>query len=95
MPRAIDGDDDDTGWRAAAARLLGLSPQSYMFRRWQQLHVNDDSDDLCWLAASTTMNPLLPQHIIDKAMADDPARARGEYSDGLYRRRSSPRTSYH
>jgi hypothetical protein len=38
-----------------------------------------DSDVLVWQASTRTMNPSLPQDIIDKAYEDDPASAAAEY----------------
>jgi hypothetical protein len=40
---------------------------------------NDASKTLVWRAPSRTMNPTLPQSVIDEAMAEDPAAARAEY----------------
>jgi hypothetical protein len=51
----------------------------YMARRSRELHGNDDADDVCWLADSRTMNPALPASVVEKALADDPARARAEF----------------
>jgi hypothetical protein len=62
--------------------LLGSSvhrKRGYMYRRFKQLHGNDDADDLCWYAPSTTMNPSLPQRIVDDALAADPYKAGAEY----------------
>jgi len=39
----------------------------------------DDSDVLVWKGTSREMNPLLPQSVVDKAMAADPANALAEY----------------
>ena len=62
--------------------LLGSSvyrKRGYMFRKYKELHGNNAADDICWLAPSATMNPLLPVNVVEKALADDPARARAEY----------------
>jgi hypothetical protein len=59
---------------STAYRKRGL-----MYRRWKELFGNDSADDICWVADTTTMNPLMPPAIIEKAMAEDPARARSEY----------------
>ena len=53
--------------------------RGYMARRFRDLHGNDDAEDVCWLADSRTMNPALPASVVEKALADDPARARAEY----------------
>jgi hypothetical protein len=53
--------------------------RGFMFRKWKELHGNEDAEDICWLAASRTMNPALPEAVVQKAMANDPARARAEF----------------
>lgn len=53
--------------------------KGYMHRKWKELHGNEDADDICWLSPSTTMNPALPSDVVEKAMQDDPQRARAEY----------------
>jgi hypothetical protein len=42
-------------------------------------HFGQDSDVLVWQAGTRTMNPSVPQAIIDKAYEDDPASAAAEY----------------
>jgi hypothetical protein len=62
--------------------LLGSSvyrKRGYMYRKFRQLHGNNDSDDLCWFAPSATMNPRLPGHIVDDAIGEDAPKARAEY----------------
>ncbi len=49
--------------------------QGYMFRKYKELHGNDDSGDICWFAPSRLMNPVLKKEVIDRAMAEDPAAA--------------------
>src|SRR6516165_9580730 len=44
-----------------------------------QRHFGQDSDVLVWKADTRTMNPSVPQAIIDKAYEDDPASASAEY----------------
>src|SRR5262249_11323025 len=44
-----------------------------------QKHYGQDCDVLVWQAATRTMNPSVPQAIIDKAYEDDPASASAEY----------------
>jgi hypothetical protein len=64
--------------------LLGSSvyrKRGFMHRMYRKLHGNDESDDLCWFASSRTMNPRLPQSIVDKAIANDAAKARAEYEN--------------
>jgi hypothetical protein len=53
--------------------------RGFMFRKWKELCGNDEADDICWLAPSAMMNPALPSKVIERALADDLARARGEY----------------
>jgi hypothetical protein len=53
--------------------------RGYMYRKFRQLHGADASEDICWAAPSTTMNLKLPQHVVDKAMAEDPYKAGAEY----------------
>ena len=62
--------------------LLGSSvyrKRGYMYRKYKQLHGNDDSDDLCWLAPSAKMNPRLPPEVVEKALAEDSYKAGAEY----------------
>ena len=62
--------------------MLGSSvhrKRGYMYRKYKQLHGNDDSEDICWFAPSAVMNPKLPQHVIDRALAEDAPRARAEF----------------
>jgi len=62
--------------------LLGSSvhrKKGYMYRKYKQLHGNEDTDDICWFAPSAMMNPKLPQDIVEKALAEDAAKAGAEY----------------
>jgi hypothetical protein len=62
--------------------LLGSSvyrKRGYMYRKFRELHGNDDSDDLCWFAPSAVMNPRLPAHMVDAALSEDPARGGAEF----------------
>jgi hypothetical protein len=62
--------------------LLGSSVHrkvGYMHRQYKKLHGNDDSEDICWFAPSAVMNPVLPAHVIDKALAEDAPKARAEF----------------
>jgi hypothetical protein len=65
--------------------LLGSSVyrrRGFMYRMYRKLHGNDAAEDnLCWFAPSRVMNPKLPQSIIDKAIANDAAKARAEYEN--------------
>ncbi len=53
--------------------------RGYMARRFRELHGNDEAEDICWLASSQVMNPALPDSVVEKALADDPQRARAEF----------------
>jgi hypothetical protein len=53
--------------------------RGYMYRKFKELHGNNEAEDICWLAPSRVMNPLLPEKIVTKAMASDPQRARAEF----------------
>jgi hypothetical protein len=62
--------------------MLGSSvhrKRGYMYRKYRQLHGNDDTDDMCWFAPSSVMNPQLPAHAVDKALAEDAPKARAEF----------------
>jgi hypothetical protein len=54
--------------------LLGSSvhrKRGCMYRKFKQLHGHDEAEDqIVWFAPSTMMNPRLPQHVVDKAMAE-------------------------
>jgi hypothetical protein len=63
-------------------KLIALSsPYARRGVLWDQYrrHFGRDSPVLVAQAASTTMNPLLPQRVVDDAMNDDAARACAEY----------------
>jgi hypothetical protein len=62
--------------------LLGSSvhrKRGYMFRKWKELYGDDESESVCWFAPSAVMNPKLPAHVVDRALAEDPHKARAEY----------------
>ena len=62
--------------------MLGSSvyrKRGFMYRKFKQLHGNEDSDDICWFAPSAMMNPQLPTHVVDRARAEDAPRARAEF----------------
>jgi hypothetical protein len=50
-----------------------------MYRRWKELHGNDDAEAIVWLASSRTMNPALPEQVVAKAKAKDSQRANAEF----------------
>jgi hypothetical protein len=62
--------------------MLGSSvyrKRGYMYRKFRQLHGNDDAEDIVWFAPSSVMNPSLPASAIDKALEEDAAKARAEF----------------
>jgi len=62
--------------------MLGSSvfrKKGYMYRQYRKLFGKEHADSLCWFATSQTMNPLLPQRVIDKALARDSEKARAEF----------------
>jgi hypothetical protein len=64
--------------------LLGSSVfrrRGYMYRQFKTLHGNSDADAdaICWFAPSQTMNPKLPQSVIDAALAEDRLKFSAEY----------------
>jgi len=62
--------------------MLGSSvyrKRGFMYRKYKELHGNDDAEDVCWFAASSTMNPLLPASAVDKALEEDAHKARAEF----------------
>ena len=64
------------------AMLIALSSpyaqKGELYRAFRD-HYGRDGDVLVWKAPSRTMNPTVPQAVIDKAYADDPASAAAEY----------------
>jgi hypothetical protein len=89
--------NSDTEVVAAAEPSLSMCPdggllalgssvhrkRGYMHAQWKKLWGVDNSEDetLVWFAASKVMNPRLPQHVIDAALARDPQRARAEFQN--------------
>jgi hypothetical protein len=62
--------------------MLGSSvyrKRGYMHRKWRELFGNDEAEDICWFAPSAVMNPKLPARVVDRALAEDPVKARAEY----------------
>ncbi len=50
-----------------------------MFRQYAEQWGRADSDTLVWFAPSAVMNPQLPKHVVDRALATNPAKARAEF----------------
>jgi hypothetical protein len=64
--------------------MLGSSVHrrvGFMYRQYKKLFGNDDTDDICWFAPSSVMNPVLPAHVIDRALSEDAPKARAEYQN--------------
>src|SRR5205823_6171710 len=65
------------------ALLVGISsPYSRHGVMWDahRFHFGKDGDPvLVWQSPTRTMNPLLPQSVVDAAMAEDETAARAEY----------------
>lgn len=65
------------------ALLLGLSSpyarRGELWKAYQQHHGRDASPVLVWQAATRTMNPSVPQDVIDQAYADDDIAAAAEF----------------
>ena len=62
--------------------MLGSSvyrKRGYMHRKWRELFGNDEAEDICWFAPSAVMNPKLPARVVERALAEDPVKARAEY----------------
>lgn len=63
--------------------LIGISspytPSGWAHGQWKRHFGNDATNTLVWMAPSRTMNPTLPQKVVDDAMAEDPEGASSEY----------------
>lgn len=62
--------------------MLGSSvyrKRGYVWRQFKKLHGNDETDDVCWFAPSAVMNPRLPAHVVETALAEDACKAGAEY----------------
>jgi hypothetical protein len=55
-----------------------------MYRRWKELHGNDDAAEIVWLAPSRVMNPALREAVVVKAKEKDLLRAAAEF-DSVWR----------
>lgn len=53
--------------------------RGWTFTTYERHHGNDNGTALVWNCPSRTMNPTLPQRVVDDALAEDPAGARAEY----------------
>jgi hypothetical protein len=64
------------------ALLIGISsPYARKGVLWDmhRRYYGQDGDVLVWQAATRVMNPTVPQHVIDDALAEDPSAAAAEY----------------
>jgi hypothetical protein len=62
--------------------LLASSPyarRGELWRVYKDHHGRDDAPTLCWQAPTRTMNPSVPQSVIDEAMERDSASASAEF----------------
>ncbi len=66
-----------------SAMIIGISSPfkrgGLLYERWQSYFGKDDDDVLVIHAPSRTLNPTLPQHIIDRRLAEDPEAGAAEY----------------
>jgi hypothetical protein len=55
--------------------------KGYMFRRYRELFGNEEAstDTICWFAPTPLMNPKFKQRVLDRALAENPSKARAEY----------------
>jgi hypothetical protein len=64
-------------------KLIGItSPyaqRGWCYSQWKKNFGNDASKTLVWNCPSRTMNPTLPQSVVDDALADDLQAAKAEY----------------
>jgi hypothetical protein len=61
--------------------LAASSPYARRGVLWKAWRDNwgKDTPAICWQAATRTMNPTVPQKVIDDALAEDPSKAAAEY----------------
>ena len=66
-----------------SGKLIAISSpyakRGWTYSTYERHHGNDDGTTLVWNCPSRTMNPTLPQRVVDEALAEDPAGARAEY----------------
>ncbi len=53
--------------------------RGYCFNQWKRNYGNNVGTMLVWCCPSRTMNPTLPQSVVDEALAEDLASAKAEY----------------
>ena len=71
------------GLATVGGRLIGItSPyarKGWCWNAYQRHFGNNAANTLVWNAPSRTMNPTLPQSVVDRALAEDLARAKAEW----------------
>jgi hypothetical protein len=69
--------------RLPGSMLVGISTpyskRGLLYRKFRESYGKDDPDVLVIKAPSRTFNPTLPPHVVDAALATDPAKARAEW----------------
>lgn len=64
-------------------KLIAISSpyarKGWAYNQYKMHHGNDTGETLVWNCPSRTMNPTLPQRIVDRALAEDLASAKSEY----------------
>lgn len=73
---------------AAGGRLIAItSPyarRGWTYTTWKKNWGNDNGKTLVWMSPSRTMNPTLPQSVVDDALEEDRAAAQSEFL-GMWR----------
>lgn len=64
-------------------KLIAISSpyarKGWAYKQYKMHHGNDAGESLVWNCPTRTMNPTLPQRIVDRALAEDLAAAKSEY----------------
>ena len=53
--------------------------RGWCYQQFKKHHGNDQAKNFVWNCPSRTMNPCLPQSVVEEALAEDPQAARAEY----------------
>ena len=66
--------------------MLGSSvyrKRGFMYRQFREYHGNPNTpaDTLVWFAPSSVMNPRLPTHVVDRALAENAPKAGAEFNN--------------
>jgi hypothetical protein len=71
------------GLKTVGGKLVCISSpyakKGWCYSQWKKNFGNDNGKVLVWNCPSTTMNPTLPQSVVDEAIADDLQAAKSEY----------------